>query len=52
VIATTKHLCIALNVALAQVLVFAAFVVWFTGNTDGLVAVGQMAALIIDAFVP
>ena len=48
----TKYFCIALNVALAQVLAFAVFVVCYTGNTDGLVAVGEMAALIIDAFVP
>jgi hypothetical protein len=33
-----------------EVLGFAGFVVWFTGTTDGLVAIGQMVALIVGAF--
>lgn len=33
-------------------LMFSAFVVIYTGTTAGLIAVGQMIGLIIEAFLP
>jgi hypothetical protein len=49
---TSKWYCITIIIVVALVLGFSVFVVSVTGSTDGLVAVGQMVALIIDAFVP
>ena len=48
----TKYLAITIITVVALVLMFSVFVVTYTGSTDGLVAVGQMVALIVEAFMP
>lgn len=47
-----KYLAITIITVVALVLMFSVFVVIYTGSTDGLIAVGQMVALIIEAFEP
>ena len=48
----TKYLAITIITVVALVLMFSVFVVIYTGSTGGLVAVGQMVALIVGAFMP
>lgn len=48
----TKYLAIAIITVVALVLIFSVFVVIYSGSTDGLIAVGQMIALIVEAFMP
>ena len=48
----TKYLTIAIIAVVALVLMFSVFVVVYTDSTDGLAAVGQMIALIVEAFLP
>ncbi|MCV7173074.1 hypothetical protein H7I41_24415 [Mycobacterium manitobense] len=47
---TFKWFCFTILGTVAEVLLFAVFVVWFTGGTDGLVAIGQMVEPVIRAF--
>jgi hypothetical protein len=48
----TKYLAITIITVIALVLMFSVFVVIYTGSTDGLVTVGKMVALIVEAFLP
>ncbi|WP_156614109.1 hypothetical protein [Mycobacterium sp. 852002-51961_SCH5331710] len=48
----SKYLAITIITVVALVLMFSVFVVIDTGSTDGLIAVGQMIALIVKAFMP
>ena len=48
----TKYLAITIIAVVAMVLMFSVFVVIYTGSTDGLVAVGQMIADIVESFMP
>jgi hypothetical protein len=45
-----KCLGITIVAVVAEVLVFAGYIVHTTGSTDNLVAIGQMVALIVAAF--
>ena len=45
-----KWFAITVAVVVGEVLIFAAYVLHTTGSTDGLTAIGQMAAQIIAAF--
>ena len=47
-----KYLAITVITVVALVLMFSVFVVIYTGSTDGLIAVGQMVALVVEAFMP
>ncbi|WP_153269177.1 hypothetical protein [Mycobacterium marinum] len=48
----SKYLAITVITVVTLVLMFSVFVVVYTGSTDGLIEVGQMVALIIEAFLP
>jgi low affinity Fe/Cu permease len=48
----SKYLAMTVITVVALVLMFSVFVVINTGATDGLIAVGQMVALIVEAFMP
>jgi hypothetical protein len=49
---TVKWFAIMVAVVVGEVLGFAAYVVYLTGTTDGLPAVGYMVAEIITSFMP
>lgn len=48
----SKYLALTIITVVSMVLIFSVFVVIYTGSTDGLIAVGQMIALIVRAFLP